>query len=144
MSDHPALFLLFIGIFVVWFPTVVMIQRMTRGVASRDSMKVAMRHASPLMRGVVYAAWIYCGLVWAVSMIIHFVTKSPTLANEGVYFTAFMLVFYASAAGVAASALAMTAEQLDPRCRNGHQVGTQATFCELCGAPVMRTEAGGA
>jgi heme A synthase len=144
MANHPEVLLLFFGVFVVWFPAVVMLRRVTRGSMSRNRMKLALSHASPLIRGLVHAAWIYCVLVWAVTLIIHFVKKTPTPANEGVYFTAFMLVFYATAAGVSASVLAMTPEQLDPHCANGHAVGVEARFCEACGAPVGGTVAGSA
>jgi len=144
MANHPEVFLLFLGVFVVWFPAVVMLRRVTRGAMSRNRMKLALSHASPLIRGLVHASWIYCGLVWAVTMILHVVKKSPTLTNEGVYFTAFLLVFYATAMGVSASVLAMTPEQLDPHCANGHAVGVEARFCESCGASVRQAAAGSA
>lgn len=143
MAGHPMLLLLFVGIFVVWFPTVLMLRHMTRGAMSRDTLKVALRHASPSMRRLVYGAWIYCGLVWAVSMIGGILTKGRTIANEGVYFTAFMLVFYVTALGVSASALAMTAEQVNPRCARGHPVGVEAQFCQTCGARVVGAESDG-
>jgi hypothetical protein len=144
MADHPGVFLLFVGIFIVWFPTVILLRQMTRGVMARDSLKLVLRHASPLVRRSVWSAWIYCGIVWAGSMIVSLVGKNKAIANEVIYFSAFMMVFYATAVGVSAAALAMTPEQIDPHCVNGHQVGVDAKFCQSCGARVVGAESSGA
>ena len=82
MAENPGIFLLFFGVFLVWFPTVIISQRLSRGAISRNSMKVALRGASPFMRRLVYAAFIYCGLVWAVSKIQGALNKEHKPGNE--------------------------------------------------------------
>ena len=78
--------------------------------------KIALRHAPVIARRVVYGAFGYCGIVWAVSIIAALLGKDRALTNEGIYFSAAMLVIYATAGAVSSSVLAMeTAESAQRR-----------------------------
>ena len=144
MEEHPVVWLLFVGIFVVWFPTVILMQRLTRGAMKRDSWKLALRSAPEQIRKLVYASFIYCGVIWASSMLTGAWKKRDAKINEGRYFSAFMLVFYSASIGVSSSVLGMKPEQFDPRCPNGHQVSAEAQFCQVCGAKVPASDRFGA
>jgi hypothetical membrane protein len=48
---------LFIGIFVVWFPTVILANRLTKDFKQRDFWKAALRGCPAWMRGVLGTDW---------------------------------------------------------------------------------------
>ncbi|MDQ6892620.1 MAG: hypothetical protein M3167_08055 [Acidobacteriota bacterium] len=111
MSDNPGLWLLFKGVFVVWVPTLILLRRIPRSGGRKAAWKIALRNAPPVPRRFVYGSFAYCGIVWVVSIIDALLGRDRALTNEGIYFSAAMLVIYATAGAVSSSVLAMETEE---------------------------------
>ena len=126
---------LFIGIFVVWFPTVFYLRRFdsTTG-QGRRSWKVWLAGGPdwlyPLLQGIVVYAVINFGLGFL-----------GVYSMEGPGFwrmaSGHAMVFYGAAWGVAYAAMRREDEGIEWRCQNGHEVPPDAKFCAECGAPVI-------
>jgi hypothetical protein len=119
---------LFIGIFVVWFPTVILVNRLTRDFKQKNLWKAALRGCPPWMRTGV---WVFDGAVMAITFVPAIWKGRP--GDEG--FILFPSVFYAMSFCTMYSLIHV--DRVDARCRclNGHAIPPLAKFCEECGAP---------
>jgi len=102
--------LLFIGIFVVWLPTVLLLNTLTRDFKQKDLWKAAQTFI-PLIAG-----------------------RNPGDGPEG--FGLFPIAFYAVSFCVMYSLIHVDERDASRRCLNGHAISPLAKFCEECGAPV--------
>ena len=131
-------FSLHLGIFVVWFPTVLIGQRMARDTGSRDFWRVVLRGAPSWMKsvlGVLFAYAIGNFVLFILRARTHNVT-SGNVASPSVVrgFSGHWMVFYGAAFATIYSAL-HTPHALEKRtCPNGHTVSPLASFCPTCGA----------
>lgn len=87
---------LHVVIFVVWFPTVVTSNRMTRDVPSGDFWKAALRGCPPWMRYTVFGFFAYA--------IVNFMLCMSGLGNEFRIFSGHWMAFYSTAVAVMYSA----------------------------------------
>lgn len=129
---------LHIGIFVVWFPAVLIAQRVVRNVSQKDFWKIVLSGCPPWMRTVGYALFGY-----AILNFLYFMFLSQNgETGEGVEirgFSGHWLVFYGMAFAILYS-VHTRPELLDGlQCPNGHDVNLEAKFCSSCGARIGRT-----
>jgi hypothetical protein len=124
------------GIFVVWFPTVFVARRLSKGARQEDFWKATLRGCP---------RWVKTGGMFVVGYaILNFVlfvaTRRPasgpahdTAELRG--FSGHWMVFYYIAA-----ATLYSASQVGPlarrRCPHGHEISPFASYCETCGAAV--------
>jgi hypothetical protein len=129
-TEKSAFRFLFPGIFVVWLPTILVMNWLTRDFKQRDLWKAALRGCPAWMRT---AQWVVWGLAFAAFF-------APFLwgSKPGAFPSGPMLipaVFYATSFCVAYSALHVEKCDAERCCLNGHRVSPSAKFCEECGAP---------
>jgi hypothetical protein len=137
----PAAFfwILHIGIFVVWFPAVMVAQRQAGNLNRKDLWKVVLKGAPDWVRYLVYGFLAYA----VVNFMIFF--QAPSGHDDGANppvmdwrgFSGHWMVFYLAALAILYSAARQDAERV--RCTNGHVVNASANFCARCGQPVMRS-----
>lgn len=123
---------LFIGIFVVWFPTVILMNRLTRDLKQKDLWKAALRGCPSWMRGTL---WIVIGIAVGATFVVPLLLgQRPGGTPES--FVLFPIAFYSVSFCVMYSLI--HADEVDSRshCLNGHLISPMAKFCEECGAPV--------
>jgi hypothetical protein len=119
---------------VVWFPSIFVMNRLTRDFKQKDIWKAALRGCPKVVQ---WALWIVVGYSWLGVFGLPFLfgggRDSP--ANSARSVSGLLLPFYAIAACVLYSAT--RAEKLDQsaRCLNGHHISPLAKYCEECGAP---------
>ena len=129
--EKRAIPVLFPGLFVVWFPTVILMNRMTRDVKQRDLWKAALRGCPPRMK---IALWIVIGYAAFATFLLPFLRGSnPGASPSG--FLIFPAVFYSVSFCVMYSVLHVQRFHEGRRCLNGHRISPLAKFCEVCGAP---------
>lgn len=127
-----------IGIFVVWFPAVMVAQRQAGNLKRKDFWKIVLKGSPDWVRYLVYGLLGYA----VVNFMIFF--QAPTERNGGAnppamvwrLFSGHWMVFYLAALAILYSAARQDGERV--RCVNGHAVQTTANFCARCGQPVMR------
>lgn len=131
--------LLHIGIFVVWVPTVFVAARMGAEFKQKDMWKAVLRGCPPWMRKMMYVFLGYALLNFAI-----FIAAAPTKGGSGPItptvlrgFSGHWMAFYSAAAAVLYSATQAEDRDKTRRCANGHAVGPLAKFCEQCGQPVF-------
>jgi hypothetical protein len=133
-GDHPlpskATPVLFGGLFVVWFPTVILMNRLTKDFKQKDLWKAALRGCPAWMRT---ALWVVLGCVFAVSFLPILAQKSP--GDSPQTFVLFPIVFYSTSFCVMYSLINVDEFDSSRHCLNGHAIPPLAKFCEECGAP---------
>jgi hypothetical protein len=122
--------ILFPGIFIVWVPTVLLMNRSTRDFKQRDIWKAALRGCPAWMR---MALWVVVGLVFAAFFAPFLWGSRPEAFPAG--FLLVPAVFYSVSFCVMYSTLHMEAFDAGRQCLNGHRISPLAKFCEECGAP---------
>jgi hypothetical protein len=138
----PAFFwALHVGIFVVWFPTVLVAQRLTKSAGGKNSWKVIMRGSPAWMRYMTYFFFAYAFVNFFLFMQ---QLPSGSSANDppaSVWrgFSGHWMLFYSAALAVLYSAARVV--DASPRCVNGHLASPSAMYCTRCGQPVMRGSA---
>jgi len=128
---------LHIGIFIVWVPTVLVSQRMTRQTSRRDFWREGLRGCPPWMRTVVYVFAGYAFLNFAVFLISTVGQPKPTgAAPPSVIrgFSGHWMLFYSAAFATLYSAIHDGDVLRDRHCPRGHVVFTQRHYCPDCGA----------
>jgi hypothetical protein len=125
---------LHLGIFVVWLPAVIAVNRLTREVPQKDSWKVIFRSCPPWMKYMTYSFFGYALL----NFVIFMVNGSPS-SGTGLMspadvrgFSGHWMAFYSAALSVLYAAATGQTELLR-RCLNGHLVGPLAKYCDQCG-----------
>jgi len=122
---------LFLGIFLVWLPTILLSSDLTRDFKQRDFWKAALRGCPAWMYRSIWILW---GYVFFVAFVLPFLRGSnPGASPSG--FLIFPAVFYSSSFGVAYSILHVDKSDEGRHCLNGHRISPLAKFCEECGSP---------
>ena len=138
VAPEAFFWMLHIGIFVVWFPAVLVAQRLVGNVNRKDLWKVVLKDSPDWMRYMVYGFFGY-----AMFNFLLFMTKAPTGgggANPPAVvwrgFSGHWMAFYSAALAI----LYAAARNVDtiPRCTNGHMASSNAVYCPQCGQPVLR------
>jgi len=126
---------IFPGIFLIWLPTILVMNRLTREFKQKDIWKAALRGCPLWMRA---GLWVVSGYAFLAAFILPtFLGGGMDSASNGANaLSAIALAFYSIAACVLYSAT--RAGRLDDsrRCTNGHPLTPLAKYCEECGAPV--------
>jgi hypothetical protein len=122
--------ILFIGIFVVWVPAVILMNRLTQDFKQKDLWKAALRGCPPWMRS---ALWAVIGCVFAIFFLPVLFKRSP--GDSPQTFVLFPITFYAISFCVMYSLVNVEKHDSSRRCLNGHAISPLAKFCEECGAP---------
>jgi len=127
------------GIFVVWLPTIFVMNRLTRDFKQKDIWRAALRGCPTWMRRAV---WCLFGYSWVGFFILPmlFGGGMESEANKARSMSAVLMMFYTIAAAVMFSALHAKRADTTRRCMNGHTAQPLAKFCEECGAPVLTQE----
>ena len=128
----PYAIALFVGVFVVWFPTVIYLQRFER----------------VLRRGLGITGWKYVvagappWLIWLagfsfVYAIVNFLLFMPHAsdASFGIGASGHAMAFYSAAAVINYAAVRREGANDDWECERGHLMGPDEKFCSECGAP---------
>jgi hypothetical protein len=124
------------GIFVVWLPTVLVAQTLTKDFKQREFWTAALRGAPP---------WVSTALKWLAGyaalnfllFALQTTTGEPSPAIEARMFSGHWLIFYGAGAATLYSAAQLRDHGERPRvCLNGHTVSLSAQYCEQCGSPV--------
>ena len=126
-GDMPVLFG---GLFVVWFPTVILMNRLTKDFKQKDLWKAALRGCPAWMRT---ALWVILGCVFAVFFLPVLSKRSP--GDSPQILVLLPITFYATSFCVMYSLINVEKHDLVRRCLNGHAISPLAKFCEECGAP---------
>jgi hypothetical protein len=125
---------LFIGVFVVWLPTVIVTSRMTRSTARKDLWKVALSGCPAWMRGVL---WTACG--FGMLNFLYFVVFAANKKDHQPFIQfagGHLMVFYGVAFCVMYSALHASSLFGTRHCSNGHEVMPDDSFCPKCGVSI--------
>jgi len=120
--------ILFAGIFVVWIPTIILMNQLTKDFKQKDIWKAALRGCPRWMRTIL---WVLIGCVIALSFV-------PALLGHGAAnqtFVLFPATFYSISFCVMYSLIHVDQFDTSRRCLNGHRISPLAKFCEECGAP---------
>jgi hypothetical protein len=121
---------LFPGIFVVWLPTVLVMNRLTRDFKQKDIWKAALRGCPEWMRRTLWIIWGYA--IFA-TFILPFLLGSNAGAAPA-SFVIFPAAFYSTSFAVMYSAAKADEFDSSRHCLNGHTISPLAKFCEECGA----------
>jgi len=121
---------IFGGVFVVWFPTVILMNRLTRDFKQKDLWKAALRGCPAWMRT---ALWVLIGGVFAGFFLQALARRSP--AGSSPMFVLFPVTFYAVSFCMMYSLINVDEFDSSRHCLNGHVIPPLAKFCEECGAP---------
>lgn len=139
VAPEALFWILHMGIFVVWLPTVLVARKRVGNRSSKDYWKVVLRGSPDWMRYMVYGFFGYAFLNFAL-----FMTKAPSGSGSGATppivwrgFSGHWMLFYSAALATLYSAAKAT--EGVRRCLNGHPVPATATFCSRCGQSVMHT-----
>jgi hypothetical protein len=125
--------LLHVGIFVIWIPTVLVAQRLTKNAKQSELWKVMLRGCPAWMRIAVYGLFAYSFLNFAF-FVVQGAAQSKNVPDVLEYrgFSGHWMLFYFVGATTLYSASRLGLGQ--QRCPNGHEVSPLASFCDRCGA----------
>ena len=138
VAPEAFFWMLHLGIFIVWFPAVLVAQRIVGNTNRKDMWKVVLKDSPDWMRYMVYGF-----LGYAMINFLFFMAKSPT-GGSGANppaevwrgFSGHWMAFYSAAFAMLYSAA--RAEGASPRCANGHVALPNTIYCTRCGQPVLR------
>jgi hypothetical protein len=122
------------GIFVVWFPAVMVASRRAGKKRDRDMWKMILDGAPVWMRYVLYALFVYPFLGLVLSMV-SASGKPSGMENPAQWrgFSQAWLLFYFAAFAIFYAAL----KDARPHCVNGHVVSPETVSCPRCGQAVL-------
>jgi hypothetical protein len=132
-----ATWMLHLGVFVVWLPTVLVAQRLAKGAKQADLWKAVLRGCPAWMRTGVYVLGGYAAVTF-----VQFIAQTTAYARNEVPeiveyrgFSGHWMIFYYVAAAALYSAT-RPGNLGQPKCSRGHEVSPFANYCDQCGAAV--------
>lgn len=133
-----ALWVLHVGIFVVWLPAVIVAQRLAGNTNRKDFWKVVLKGAPDWVRYMMYLLFAYEFVNFMISMGQSSNGGRHTASSAADWrgFSGLWMVFYSAALAILYSAA--KAMDSSPRCLNGHLASPRALYCNRCGQPVLR------
>lgn len=123
------------GVFVVFLPTIFVMNRLTRDFKQKDIWRAALRGCPQWMYRTVWAIFLY-GWAGFFALPLLYGGGMNAAANNARSMSATLLIFYLIPFAVMYSATHVERYDESRRCLNGHRVSPLAKFCEECGAPV--------
>ena len=121
--------LLFFGVFVVWIPTIILMNKLTEDFKQKDMWKAALRGCPSWMQR---SLWALVGFVALLAFLPFALRARKPYPDITVLFPA---CFYACSFCITYSLLNAERNDSTRRCLNGHPISPLAKFCEECGAP---------
>lgn len=130
---------LHLGLFIVWFPAVMVSARNARFGMQRDFWKIALAGCPPWMRYGLYTLFAY-----ALFNFILFAGTAPRHTQTGGTpplsvvrgFSGHWMVFYAAAFAILYSRINAPHLYQSRKCPNGHVVAPTVRFCPECGSAI--------
>jgi hypothetical protein len=122
---------LHMGIFIVWLPAVLMAQRLSKDFPQKDMWKATLRGCPPWMRKALYILFGYVFLSFFL-----FIALDSTSGNEANTirgFSGHWLIFYFAAYAILYSAIQVSENENDRRCKSGHLLEPNDKYCRQCG-----------
>lgn len=129
--------MLHVGIFVVWFPALLVTQKRTGNVQRKDFLESALKGSPKWMLYLVYVVGAYAAVSCLLFMMHAPQSKPPGKVSPGedwAGFSAVWIEFYLTAFVLLYSAA--RADSSSARCVNGHPLPPKVTMCSVCGQPV--------
>jgi hypothetical protein len=127
------------GIFLVWFPAVLVLQPLTREFKQKDLWRAALRGCPTWMRWMTYGFFGYAAVNFILFIFMvpgrHASPDTPPIVLRG--FSGHWMAFYSAAVAIFYSARHAEEHDQGRRCPSGHQVGPLARYCEECGRQVL-------
>lgn len=121
--------LLFFGVFVVWFPTIFLMTKLTEDFKQKDIWKAALRGCPTWMRRLLWALVGFVVLLAFLPLVLRAHRAYPDIT------VLFPACFYAVSFCITYSLINAEEHDSTRRCLNGHPISPLAKFCEECGAP---------
>ena len=126
---------LHVGIFIVWFPAVIVSNKIAGGTKRQNSWKIALRGAPSWMRYMVFGFFIYAGVNFFIFMTTipsghQHSQQPPGVVLRG--FSGHWMAFYSAALAMLYSAAQIAGS--GARCSNGHPMPPGTDVCPQCGA----------
>jgi hypothetical protein len=120
---------LFFGVFPLWLVVVLLMNKLTAGVANSELWKAAFRGCPTWLRYAIWGSWGYTALCFIAT-----IGGQSEAGGIG-----FIGVFYAASLGTFVT-LATTSDE-PTECANGHEIGPFDKFCRECGVAINRADA---
>ena len=130
--------LLALGVFIIWFPAVIVLSLITDGAFRKDVWKVGLRGAPKWMHSMNYGFGIYAFINLVIFIMIG--RNNPQDLEGSIMLrglSGFILPFYSLGLAIFYSASQVGKNGLIRRCSNGHQVSFSAKYCENCGQQIL-------
>jgi hypothetical protein len=145
LPGGQSIWLLHIGIFVVWIPTVLISGKVMRGERRRDFWKIVLSGCPPWMLVLGYALFGYVFLNFFYFMATssghgHYTGDPPPSVIRG--FSGHWMLFYGVAFMTLYSVKRKPGLLGQATCSNGHAVSSADRFCRVCGATLLREREG--
>jgi hypothetical protein len=123
------------GVFVVFLPTIWVMNQLTRDFKQKDIWRAALRGCPQWMYRTV---WVICGYAWVGFFALPFLYGGgmDSESNQARMLSGTLLVFYLIPLALLYSWSQARHFDEGRRCLNGHHVSPLAKFCEECGASV--------
>jgi len=125
------------GIFIVWLPTILAAQKLSKGFPQSEMWKASLRGCPNWMRYVLYALFGYAFL----SFFAFFLSIGGSIETEAGTirgFSGHWLIFYFAAFAVLHSYTKVAENDTVRRCKNLHVVEPSSEYCPQCGDKVGR------
>ena len=124
---------LFLGIFVVFMPTLSYLQK-HQGSLQTGGWKVLLPGAPAWLALTVKVVWVYAILNFILGMV-GLYDMSADFSRAA---SSHAMAFYVSCWGIGLAAVRRDELGIEWKCQNGHDISAEARFCEKCGAPARR------
>ena len=132
-------FSLFGGLFVVWLPTVLVFQLLTKDSKQKEPWKVCMRECPVWMKRMSSLFFIYAFISFGFLLFGMYTDIKSGGSDSGLPdfvslgFSGFCLMFYSTAMAMLYSARKILEGENTKICPNGHRVAATEKFCPYCG-----------
>lgn len=127
--------LLHMGIFIVWLPTIIMGNQTTGNFPRKDFWESSLRGAPRWVKPIITIFGAYTLINFLIFIILTF-NIDPKNVPESVKlrgFSGHWMLFYSAASAILYSEIRLTSSTKKNTCPNGHKVSPTASFCETCG-----------
>jgi hypothetical protein len=126
-EHYNKVFFLGIGVFIVWLPTILAANKLTKDFKQKDYWKAALRGCPSWMKTLFYATGGYA----LINFIYMIASGKPDrdAVSTARFISGHLLPFYLAAFAVLYSAIRVSELDSLRRCLNGHPVSPSAKFC---------------
>ena len=132
---------LHIGVFPLWIPVVLIAQKMSGNSSRWEFWTRALSGCPTWMKYMTYCFFIYAFINFAIFLLLtvaHPHAKGELEPSAEVLhgFSGHWMAFYSAGLAVLTSAYYRGLSNLQPRCRYGHEIGSNDQFCPKCGTAI--------